>query len=278
MYLGNTRQQFMQFIVNATYKGQRLQNPPDKVDVLIQSFTGSVMYRAGKAQQLFVHTDGESWSIAPQAYIVFKGETKNGQDIFWEEKRPRMGQPSQLPGNARIRNGDGINGIFMEQLFFQLKPEQLLKIAGARNVELQLGETRFALTANQLSTARSFLGQIDPSFQNDADQAASARPSGSTQAEPAEMVDVGIVNGKALSLPKPAVPGTALTARASGQVSVFVTIDEEGKVVAARAISGHPLLRESSEKAALKARFKPVVIAGQVVKVTGVIVYNFMPR
>jgi TonB family protein len=85
-----------------------------------------------------------------------------------------------------------------------------------------------------------------------------------------------VVNGKAISLPWPVYPSSAKVARASGAVKVLVTIDETGKVIAARAISGHSLLRAASEAAAREARFQPPMISGKPVKFTGVIIYNFM--
>jgi TonB family protein len=85
----------------------------------------------------------------------------------------------------------------------------------------------------------------------------------------------GVLNGKAISLPKPAYPPVAKAARASGIVVVQVTIDESGRVVSASAISGHPLLRASAVQAAYGARFSPTYLNNQPVKVTGTIRYNF---
>jgi TonB family protein len=85
----------------------------------------------------------------------------------------------------------------------------------------------------------------------------------------------GVLNGKAISLPKPAYPAIARSARASGTVTVQVTVDESGKVTSARAISGHPLLQASAVQAAYGARFSPTLLSGQPVKVTGVLTYNF---
>jgi protein TonB len=85
------------------------------------------------------------------------------------------------------------------------------------------------------------------------------------------------MNGKAISLPKPAYPPAARAVNASGQVSVQVTISENGSVISAAAVSGHPLLRSSAVNAARGARFSPTLIGGQPVKVTGTIVYNFIP-
>ena len=87
----------------------------------------------------------------------------------------------------------------------------------------------------------------------------------------------GVLNGKATFLPKPPYPAAARAVRASGAVNVQVTIDENGNVVSASAVSGHPLLWQASEKAAYQAKFSPTYIDGQKVKVTGVIVYKYIP-
>jgi TonB family protein len=88
----------------------------------------------------------------------------------------------------------------------------------------------------------------------------------------------GILNGRALKLPKPSYPNAARQSGASGVVVVRVLIDENGKVISAEAISGHPDLREVSEEAASRAEFTPTKLSGQPVKVTGVIQYNFVAR
>lgn len=87
----------------------------------------------------------------------------------------------------------------------------------------------------------------------------------------------GVLNGKAVTLVKPEYPPAALAVRATGAVNVQVTIDEEGNVVSASAISGHPLLRYNAEKAARLSKFSPNISGGQPVKLVGVIVYNFVP-
>jgi TonB family protein len=88
----------------------------------------------------------------------------------------------------------------------------------------------------------------------------------------------GVLNGKAITLPAPEYPPIARQAKASGTVVVQVTIDEYGNVVAARAVSGHPLLQAASVAAARQARFAPTFLLGEAVKVTGVITYNFVAQ
>ncbi len=87
----------------------------------------------------------------------------------------------------------------------------------------------------------------------------------------------GVLNGKAASLPLPEYPAAAKAVAASGTVNVQVTIDEEGNIVSAQAISGHPLLRQAAVKAAREAKFAPTFLNEQPVKITGVLVYNFAP-
>jgi len=86
------------------------------------------------------------------------------------------------------------------------------------------------------------------------------------------------LNGSAISLPPPEYPAIARSARASGTVAVQVTVDEQGNVSAARAISGHPLLQAAAVSAARQAKFSPTLLAGEPVKVTGTLTYNFVAQ
>lgn len=88
----------------------------------------------------------------------------------------------------------------------------------------------------------------------------------------------GVLNGRALVLPKPAYPAEARAVRAQGTVVVQVWIDECGKVVKAQAVSGASSLRPISEAAARKALFTPTLLLGSPTPVTGVIQYNFVAR
>jgi TonB family protein len=86
-----------------------------------------------------------------------------------------------------------------------------------------------------------------------------------------------VVNGKAVSLPKPHYPRAARIANISGNVVVQLTIDEQGNVISATAKSGPCLLIAAAEAAAMLAKFTPTTLGGHPVKVTGVITYNFAP-
>ena len=94
--------------------------------------------------------------------------------------------------------------------------------------------------------------------------------------KPKTIVSGGVLNGKAISKPQPAYPQIAKAARASGTVTVQIVVDEQGRVISASAVSGHPLLQQAAVSAARNARFSPTLLSGQPVKVSGVITYNFV--
>ena len=86
---------------------------------------------------------------------------------------------------------------------------------------------------------------------------------------------MGVVNGRATSLPLPTLTAAAKAANASGTVSVQVLVDEKGNVISANAVSGSVLLRASSEAAAREAKFSQTLLAGVPVKISGIINYHF---
>jgi len=85
----------------------------------------------------------------------------------------------------------------------------------------------------------------------------------------------GVLNGKALVLPMPNYPEVARRLRITGLVQVDVVVDENGKVISAKVLSGPGSLRDVALQAALHARFSPTKLSGQSVKVSGQINYNF---
>lgn len=106
---------------------------------------------------------------------------------------------------------------------------------------------------------------------------ATASPKDPTQKNLPKVISGGVLNGKATSLPKPPYPAAARAVNASGFVSVQVTVDIDGKVITANAVSGHPLLRPAAVAAARSAQFLPTLLSGQPVKISGVLTYNFVP-
>ena len=110
--------------------------------------------------------------------------------------------------------------------------------------------------------------------------ATSRRESGETMsyATRRRAIQGGVLNGKATSLPKPEYPEIARAAKASGTVTVEVLVDEDGNVVEAKAVSGHPLLQAAAVTAARQAKSTPTLVSGEPTRISGSLTYNFVPQ
>lgn len=97
-----------------------------------------------------------------------------------------------------------------------------------------------------------------------------------TKARPVQ--SLGVIESKVIRKAIPPYPELAKKVRASGIVTVQILLDEQGRVVSARATDGHPLLRGAAEQAAFQTKFSPTLLSNQPVKVSGIITFNFVLR
>jgi len=120
-----------------------------------------------------------------------------------------------------------------------------------------------------------------PAEQSATQPATDVKPAEPAEAQPTPSgqkrapISGGVLNNKALYLPKPQYPPEAASVKASGTVVVQVVIDEQGSVISAQAVSGHEMLQAPCVAAARQARFSPTTLMGEPVKVTGIITYHF---
>jgi tetratricopeptide (TPR) repeat protein len=90
-------------------------------------------------------------------------------------------------------------------------------------------------------------------------------------------VQGGVLNGKAVKLVQPDFPAIARNS-GGGIVRVEIVIDENGKVISAKAVDPGPVhlaLIAAAEDAARHSLFTPTRLSGVPVKVSGVIIYRF---
>lgn len=85
-----------------------------------------------------------------------------------------------------------------------------------------------------------------------------------------------VEKGKLIEAPQPVYPDEAKEQKIEGIVVVAIVIGDDGNVILAKAKSGPEALYAASEQAASKARFKPTMLNGEPVKVTGAMTYNFV--
>ncbi|HEY9431712.1 MAG TPA: energy transducer TonB [Blastocatellia bacterium] len=86
-----------------------------------------------------------------------------------------------------------------------------------------------------------------------------------------------VVAGFALTKVAPIYPPIAKRMNASGAVQVAITIGENGRVIEAKAISGHPALRSAAEEAAKKWVFRPASLDGKPMRQQDVLTFSFNP-
>jgi TonB family protein len=118
---------------------------------------------------------------------------------------------------------------------------------------------------------RRIIGTSSNERQNPVSQQNSNQPTTSA----GRIINVGSLNGRTISRPEPVYSPVARAGRVQGAVVVRVTVDESGQVIAAEAVSGHPVLRPNAVAAARNARFAPMQMNGRAVRFTGTLVYNF---
>jgi TonB family protein len=159
---------------------------------------------------------------------------------------------------------------------------ELQTVVMTRHSDPRMGESSYRLTNIDRSEPAKSLFEVPADYTLKSGPAMAADSLGGSTGigttatyRPTGAITGGVLNGRATSLPVPPYPPIARAAHASGNVTVEVTIDEEGNVVAARAVSGHPLLQAASVAAARNAKFTPTKVSGQAVKVQGVLVYTF---
>jgi TonB family protein len=90
-----------------------------------------------------------------------------------------------------------------------------------------------------------------------------------------QIVDNKILEGNAIAKVQPVYPPTARVMRAYGTVTVQITISESGRVIEAKAVSGHQALRSAAEEAARKWVFRPTTLNGSPIKVQGILSFSF---
>ena len=93
----------------------------------------------------------------------------------------------------------------------------------------------------------------------------------------APRVSKGVTTGEALVKPQPIYPSIAKQINASGEVQVAIIIGENGRVIEAKAVKGHPVLRAAAEDAARKWVFRPTLLDGKPVKQPGTLTFVFTP-
>ena len=96
-----------------------------------------------------------------------------------------------------------------------------------------------------------------------------------TSSQPGQPVEVGQLAYKATQKRSPSYPTIARNARVTGQVKVFLELDEQGGIARVKCTEGPVLLQRAAEDAARGWKFAQTLIDGKPVRVKGFIVFYF---
>ncbi len=170
-------------------------------------------------------------------------------------------------GEMYFEKGDYQRAVADETEAIRLDPKNIYFYRDRAKAYRKLGQSELA----DEDEAKAYLITTSEHVDN-------TQPSSSPKTNPTSSrapIGGGELNGKAISLPEPKYPPIARAAHVSGTVRVQVVVDENGNVMNAHAVSGHPLLQAAAVAAAYQAKFVPTKLSGQPVKVSGVLSYNF---
>src|SRR5262249_10184707 len=100
------------------------------------------------------------------------------------------------------------------------------------------------------------------------------QPAAKTASQEPQQVSEGGLRANAITRIKPIYPQSAKMMNAFGEVKVQIMISEAGRVISAKAISGHLALRNAAVDAAYKWVFKPITFNGVPTKAEGMLTFN----
>ncbi len=148
------------------------------------------------------------------------------------------------------------------------KPIKLAPLAAQKNLllsEMPKGKALYGLNADEDAPPPPPMSSIVQAAPAPAPRASSEM----------KKVSEGVVRGNATVKAAAIYPASAKKMQAAGKVQVQVMISEDGRVIEATSVDGHPLLRNAAVEAARKWVFKPTMLNGIPVKVQSTLTFVF---
>ncbi len=170
---------------------------------------------------------------------------------------------------AVIEEGDQLHGV---EKLGDLSQMLLMPFPRIRLRPVALPNARVNRSPPRLTTLSFPLIKPPDIKFNDRDMAVAPPP---PKQEVKPRISKGVSMGDAITRVTPIYPSIAKQMNAAGEVQVEITIDETGRVIEAKAISGPSVLRLSAEEAARKWVFKPTLLDGTPVRQKGTLTFVF---
>jgi TonB family protein len=238
-------------------------------------FTAAELYReyveetvAGRASQTPEYNPLRNSGHESGDFVFVRVKTADGKTVEVTVKTPTAGPVD--PAAVELSFWETIKGSSDPEDF----KSYLQKYPNGQFAEL--ARRRAEPSRNRPESTEAEPVRSRPESAPTGDDAENDRQDNNNNATKGRTISGGVLNGKAISKPQPPYPPIAKASRVQGTVVVQILVDESGRVVSATAVSGPPLLQQAAAAAARQARFSPMVVSGQPVKVSGVLTYNFI--
>lgn len=169
---------------------------------------------------------------------------------------------------AVVEEGDQLHSVVklgdLAQMLFMPFPRIRLRPVTLPNVRVNRSPPRLTTLALPLIKP--------PSIKFNKDTAAAPPP---PKQEVKPRISKGVSMGDAITRVTPIYPSIAKQINAAGEVQVEIMVDENGRVIEAKAISGPTVFRVAAEEAARKWVFKPTLLDGAPVRQKGTLTFVF---
>jgi hypothetical protein len=133
MYLLNTPEQVVDVEFNFRLKRKQSRKQPERVDLMLWSYSRELKYQKDKDRDISLNADGETVKIEKVMYMPFQ---------------------------QRKKDFERIKDAYAEWIILYLSPEEAKKLATAKKIKLQIGKQEMSFTDNYMNTIRDFASRI----------------------------------------------------------------------------------------------------------------------
>jgi hypothetical protein len=133
MYILNTPEQVIDAEFNFRLKQKKSRKQPDRVDLLLWSYSRALKYQKDKDRNTILITNGNPIKIDKVIY---------------------------MPLQAVKKDFERIKDAYAEWIILYLNPEEAKKLATAKDISLQVGSQELNFTDDQVNAIRDFASRI----------------------------------------------------------------------------------------------------------------------
>ena len=133
MYLLNMPEQVIDVEFNFRLKQKQSLKQPERVELMLWSYSRELKYRKDGGRDIGLTTDGNTLKVEKVIYMPFQ---------------------------KRKKDFERIKDAYAEWVILYFSPEEVKKLATAKNIKLRMGNQEFNFKDNYMNTIRDFASRI----------------------------------------------------------------------------------------------------------------------